>query len=1130
MRFKPKKRYPRGFSLIVTISMMVLLSLLAVGMLGLSTISLRSSTRLDAYSRAQANARLGLMIALGDLQKYLGPDQRASARAETLARDPRVQAKVDPNTPQAWWVGVSHSDRDETLGDSDRSVVWLVSGLDSESGPGSQLGASFETAPLEPVPMFTANSLDVDRWTGGQPIVAGRVPVSDDSGDTNGAFAYFVDDNGMKAQLAASNSRVRNDLPRPLGGGVLPGSYDLGVLAGMKALEGTDLEQYSRLGSIRDLPFLGGESEIARDKMFSYTTHSQGVLADVRKGGLKRDLTIAFEHDDVFAKVFPRGSDGFDPRYIAMDEEKFSSQSDLQENGYIHFEVFKDYYNIKKYIRSSDAGEVLAPVFFSKDEIFSDFDTPFGRGELGPHAIGGSGTPSRHRQLPYGNFPTLTRGSGSNSQHYKHSPVGPILSRMQQNAWIDVETPAPPFFGRPRLKTNVQLWASHYNPYNIGLKVEGDAPDRGPRIIAYPQVRFTLPGYLDRKNGLGNKRESHVPHAVLLGPGRSHVCAFRSSGQISSENDLGLYDDQVRDRTLDSIYSYKDLSRPPGGQLRMEIEFYLEKPSMSHGADDEEDQFELSQVFWAPFAWDKVEGFGEVTGDFPGKKVVKTVGANELNENAMVSHSFHLRTTREGGNSLRPLVDANLRAILCNSKWDGELGLPILAAYSPENAGEVDEPFFPMDTRDAPRGYSYWGSDRSPVDGYDRVILFDIPRRDLVSLGQLQHAGAGRFSYEPTYIAGNSYANPRLPLDQWVTTASDTLSSSDNGLAPYAIPGSFNLYDASYLVNEELFDSYIFTTIPQVRDDYRGEEPSYGSAYFKDLLAGTASLANPRFIPYEPDGSNWDQDTLQDRGDGQGSTGGFFHNAGHLLVDGAFNVNSTSVDAWEAFLSGTYRLPVGQLTPNGAVSGFQPASEGVRFPRVQAMIGDGAEGGRMDESFWTGFRELTSEEVRELAEAIVEQIRERGPFLTLGEFVNRKLEDSPMGASGALQAALDLTVNEGVDSDFGDEARHSALPGDSKQAAGFPGYLLQGDVLQALSPYMTPRSDSFTIRAYGEARNASSGELEARAWCEAVVQRFPDACPDTNAGDVLEELAMPSSRFGRQFRIVSFRWLSAEEV
>ena len=47
-----------GFALVVTISLMVLLTVIAVGLLGLSAVSLRSSSLNDSMNEARANARI----------------------------------------------------------------------------------------------------------------------------------------------------------------------------------------------------------------------------------------------------------------------------------------------------------------------------------------------------------------------------------------------------------------------------------------------------------------------------------------------------------------------------------------------------------------------------------------------------------------------------------------------------------------------------------------------------------------------------------------------------------------------------------------------------------------------------------------------------------------------------------------------------------------------------------------------------------------------------------------------------------------------------------------------------------------------------------------------------------------
>ena len=72
----------RGFALVVTLSLMILLTVIAVGLLSLSSISLRSAGQGSALAEARANARLALMMAIGDLQKNAGWATRVTARSD----------------------------------------------------------------------------------------------------------------------------------------------------------------------------------------------------------------------------------------------------------------------------------------------------------------------------------------------------------------------------------------------------------------------------------------------------------------------------------------------------------------------------------------------------------------------------------------------------------------------------------------------------------------------------------------------------------------------------------------------------------------------------------------------------------------------------------------------------------------------------------------------------------------------------------------------------------------------------------------------------------------------------------------------------------------------------------------
>ena len=98
------------------------------------------------------------------------------------------------------------------------------------------------------------------------------------------------------------------------------------------------------------------------------------------------------------------------------------------------------------------------------------------------------------------------------------------------------------------------------------------------------------------------------------------------------------------------------------------------------------------------------------------------------------------------------------------------------------------------------------------------------------------------------------------------------------------------------------------------------------------------------------------------------------------------------------------------------------------------------------------------------------------------------------------------------------------------RSTGIPGWLTQADVLQVIGSSLTTRSDTFRIRTYGEALD-SNGVSVAKAYCEAVVQRVPAYVDPADASSERgTELTTLNQTYGRQFKIVSFRWLSSNEI
>jgi hypothetical protein len=170
----------------------------------------------------------------------------------------------------------------------------------------------------------------------------------------------------------------------------------------------------------------------------------------------------------------------------------------------------------------------------------------------------------------------------------------------------------------------------------------------------------------------------------------------------------------------------------------------------------------------------------------------------------------------------------------------------------------------------------------------------------------------------------------------------------------------------------------------------------------------------------------------------------------------------------------------------------------------------------------------------------------------LADFVNRRLYDDETGLKGPIQAAIDRAgVNAAFETRYPLDNRNS-LPDVSfdnmrdttrleqkhkpqSVAWGLPGFLTQGDVLQAVGSTLRARSDTFMIRAYGESVSTQADGtkvVQARAWCEAVVQRTPEPIVADAVG--LNPVIVNESRgevdFGRRFRVISFRWMTPDEI
>jgi hypothetical protein len=385
------------------------------------------------------------------------------------------------------------------------------------------------------------------------------------------------------------------------------------------------------------------------------------------------------------------------------------------------------------------------------------------------------------------------------------------------------------------------------------------------------------------------------------------------------------------------------------------------------------------------------------------------------------------------------------------------------------------------------------------------VPLFELPRAPILSLGQLQHL---LISSARPFSIGNSWG-ALTPL---------------NG-----IPSG------------QLFDRFFFSgltpaVVPAVSASGDFKLPNPGLK----ILRGGAAKPAPDDLRTAPAAAS----------------------SKFLLQGGAFNLNSTDAVAWTAVLRGVrFPAPQGFTYLDAAFSTGTAADDALappvqsgdaqffRFPQsaqetYKADVGFAASTvappGPPDVAsnanthlFRQGMRTLTAGQVALLAGKIAEAIKTRhaasGPFRSLEEFL------SPATAGGPSlmeQAIADAGINL--------DASGNPIEFSSQ-------FLTQADIMTALAPVLFPRSDTFVIRAYGEAVNPATTATEGRAWCEAIVQRVPEFFdpsdpPETPLGDFKlpsdpnDPASLPTAghqlndRNGRRFKIVSFRWLTRSDI
>jgi len=1190
MNLFPCGKKPPGFALVVTLSLMVLLAILALGMLSLSSISLRSSSHSTAISEARANARMALMLAIGELQRQAGSDMRITAPADILDSG-------NPPLTGVWksWEGTNQEQSGTLRGrprlpdylsktipastSGGRFVSWLVSGPIS-TGPIKDQPKSLvqKTASAGTVPIVSTGSLaDTDLR---------QVHLVPQKTVDNGAIAWWISGENQKAL-----SPKPYDKPNPSIAGWADRNRSHAVADpepfGMnRILADPKLANKAVTRGSADFIADGAGAATPTESFHDLSANSMGLLTNVATGGWRKDLSLLTEKWDEqpftgleFFKISPTESLEYTRPRNAADYQPANSMLYHWADHRVQTPGVREYWTRRGPI-SSWARVKSHATLYKKMSATS------------------SRMPNINHQSWQDDGTDITAALA-----FHEIRILPQMARIQMivSHYAKPEPSIPGNFRPAVLYTPVlTMW----NPYNTRLTLNSALivnPAQGyPLALNHKFSGAGAPSLPDEfwavQRTVGPEKSFspmnwrfifNLPNPLILEPGETRI--FSPPATLTSSSTLPYLIDATNTaaptisltpgvRTGVGIYFTLDrrldpsgaanpalVSLPGGTTMDVDAKFNIsDKISRTSGLPicGSDYQWFIGSFgsgrshSWFQLFYDKKDAdklYPPMTG-LASDQLLKF----STKPMAFLSMSMGSRIANFRATATKGMVQANPIVETFSSGADGRWSDPYPGSNTllnypwdfsvvahPSGGGDM------LPNVDNTTSSSYIVTGVTKGTGVSRMVVAELPTRPLASLAELSHMQIRSSNPTPPYaadIVANSDATPLIPANGIVNPANVRANARNN-----------EQQDDSYCLNQVFFDDWFFSSIAPEPDGFGSSSGSTLAGNFTEFLTGADPLTNRAYHPIP-------EDQVTDPAKASAiftarvqPADSWKTIASRLEVEGMFNVNSTSVKAWRALLGHARNQKIPYTRADGSIPLSGNTDYAVSRTSVAGDLAAGEPpqvvGDYADTTEFTGHRLYTDEMLDFLAEEIVEQVRLRGPFLSLSEFVNRKLTNASaeldLALAGAIQTALNkLTANASlnpfeamqnesvasVGKPFADDPTNALTAYVFPEAAaghntyGLPSWTRQADILRPLAPILSARDDTFTIRAYGEAR-APDGTVQARAWCEATVSREREFVDPADAAD----LTTPPTQavnvtYGRRFKVLTFRWLNRDEV
>lgn len=1030
---EPKRTEPRapargGFALIAALTVMAFVFLLLVSLVTLSSTEMAGTATNRSQLEAREIARTGLMVALGQLQQAAGPDQRVTARAEILG-DGQFDAHA------RYWTGVW----DTTAPTA--NPTWLVSG----SNPDARYGPGNDTVTLVSERQTTDDTGAVVTLP---EVRAAKVSLQDPNGNPRGAYAYWISDEGVKADVSVTDRTEFVYAPSDpsIEGAVdsnainFPAYYDdfLRLAAPARAypesllplidLEPSDdLHEYDASRSLNYEHLYAWQNLSAQhvqdDLVEAYhevTIGSSGLLVDTVDGGLRINLTDpTYQTAPIDAEI----RNFLTPRMGGRNDRNYSFHDDSATEPRLNRLAPPTAGSVS----DGDAARSLVPLLSEFKLYIGLFHTDSDEDlRIRFHLEGEFWNPYPHDLIHENSNLSYDRG---------YILVVDDLPEIEMQidhvpaSLVTVDLSDFPLIGNN--STNEKL---------INSWVEIDSVTNSGRSF------FGFEG--------GEVYRSLNPQSQSSGLARNLTSASAGSA------DNWVYDDGVgNDKPVGSEPVFKPNTRitvattPATRSRRVDVHIlpYMDNPIGYN-------QHPLDDGYAEPLLTFQDIPFDALDFDIKGNELNRSTSGSYTIANYNIAYHFRLRDDLAPEDLARLLGSIDPRNPVIDF-GDPEVLELFEVTADPVGSLATASHFSGLDILHDETVDSHGGSNRT-------VYFSDIPTHEPLSPAALRHF--------PFY-----------------------------NVAPLAI-GSPNTGSAR--VSNNVFDDFFCTGVPGSSADPMNANLSAWSALNSN--GEPNPLPNARLELCQQTDGTW-PGALEMRSSDA---------AQFLSLRGAFNINSTSVDAWtialtrnlKDFAYGTNQTKdLNQVFIRAEFSAHR-AEEILTDAELLAIANFDVQ---REQTYKQQIRVLDNPgRIRALAQAIVTRIQDRGyPFESLEAFAN----------SGVVEQAItDVRLNY---LDLADD--FSAIDGLA------PIYVRQSDIIAQLSTFMSARSDTFKIRAYGENFHELTGEPVSKVALEATVRRsvYPYDWNSIPPADRDAQLQYPASPYGRRLEVISMRWLGEGE-